>query len=88
MCIPEQRQPPRTGTVTIMQLEHMRTAVAVAWVLTWGVIAVSLNVSSASSWILLVGSGLLPPLTLLRMWHPLARTMAETKTGPVRINVG
>jgi hypothetical protein len=78
MCTPEQRQPPRTGTVTIMQLEHMRAAVAVAWVLTWGVIAVSLNVSSASSWILLVGSGVLPPLMLLRMWHPPARTMAES----------
>ena len=78
MCIPEQRQPPRTGTVTIMQLEHMTTAVAVAWVLTWGVIAVSFNVSSASSWILLVGPGVLPPLMLLRMWHPPARTMAES----------
>ena len=76
MCIPEQRQPPRTGKVTIMQLDHMKTAVAVAWVLTWGVMAVSLNVNSASSWILLVGSGVLPPLIFLRMWHPPARTMA------------
>ena len=46
MCIPEQRQPSRSGTVTIMQLEHMKTAVAVAWVLTWGVMAVSLNVNT------------------------------------------
>ena len=77
LCIPEQRQPPRIGTVTIMQLEHMNTAVVVAWVLTWGVIAVSLNVSSAS-WILLFGSGVLPPLMLLRMWHPPAQTMSES----------
>ena len=76
LCIPEQRQPPRIATMTIMQLEHMKTAVAVAWLLTWGAMAVSLNISSASSWILLIGSGVLPPLMLLRMWQPPAQTMS------------
>jgi hypothetical protein len=64
--------------VAIMQLKHMKTAVVVAWVLMCGVLAVSLNVSSASSWILLVGLGVLPPLLLLRMWHPPAQTMSES----------
>ena len=52
----------------------MKTAVVIAWALIWSVIAVSL-VSSASSWLLLVGSGVLLPLIVLRMWHSAARTV-------------
>jgi hypothetical protein len=59
-----------------MQLEHMKTAVVVAWVLTWGVMAVSLDMSSASGWVLMVASGVLPTLMLLRMWQPPAQTLA------------
>jgi hypothetical protein len=57
-----------------MTREDMKAAVVIAWALIWSVIAVSL-VSSASSWILLVGSGVLPPLIILRMWHSPARTV-------------
>jgi hypothetical protein len=53
----------------------MKTAVVGAWVLAWGVMALSVNLSSASSWILLVGSGVLPPLVLLRMWQ---QTVSES----------
>ena len=58
-----------------MQPEHLKTTAVVAWVLAWGVMAVSFNVSSVTSWILLVGSGVLPPLMLLRMWHPTHQTV-------------
>jgi hypothetical protein len=74
---PEQRQRSRIDTVTSMQLEHRKTGVALGWVLTCGVMAVSLNVSSASDWVLLIGLGVLPPLMLLRMWHPPAPTLSE-----------
>ena len=40
--------------------------------------AVSLDVSSASSWIIMIGSGVLPPLMLLRMWHVPAQTLSES----------
>ena len=75
MCIPGQRRPPRVATVTIMKLEDMKIAVVIAWALIWSVIAVSL-VSSVGNWILVVGSGVLPPLMILRMWHPPARTVS------------
>ena len=75
LCIPVQREPPRTATVTIMKPEDMKIAVVIAWALIWSVIAVSL-VSSASSWILVVGSGVLPALLILRMWQPAARTVS------------
>ena len=58
----------------IMTFEQMKMAVVIAWALIWSVIAVSL-VSSVSNWILVVGSGVLPPLMLLRMWHPPAQTV-------------
>jgi len=60
-----------------MTLEHMKIAVVIAWALIWSVIAVSL-VSSVGNWILVVGSGVLPPLMILRMWHPPARTVPAT----------
>jgi len=74
VCIPGQRQPLRVATMTIMALEEMKIGAVIAWAFIWSVIAVSL-VSSVSSWILLVRSGVLPPLMILRMWHPLARTV-------------
>ena len=60
-----------------MTLAEMKIAVVIAWALVWSVISVSL-VSSVSSWILLVGSGVLPPLMIVRMWHPLARTVSAS----------
>jgi hypothetical protein len=57
--------------------EHMKTVGALGWVLTCGVVAVSLNVSSATDWILLIGLGVLPPMMLLRMWHPPAQARPE-----------
>ncbi|MGH9218102.1 MAG: hypothetical protein ACRD1W_02300 [Vicinamibacterales bacterium] len=58
-----------------MTFEHMKIAVVIAWALIWSVIAVSL-VSSVGNWILVVGSGVLPPLMILRMWRPPARALA------------
>jgi len=66
--------------MTIMQIEqaNLKAALAVAWVLTWGVLAVSLNLGSASNWILLIGSGALPPLMLFAMWNQQAQPMFES----------
>jgi hypothetical protein len=61
-----------------MQLEHVKTAIVGAWMLAWGVMALSVDVRSASSWILFVGSGVLPPLLLLRMWRQPGQTMSES----------
>ena len=60
-----------------MKLEDIEIAVVLAWALIWSVIAVPL-VSSASSWVLLVASGVLPPLVILRMWRPVMRTVSAS----------
>jgi hypothetical protein len=56
-----------------MEFGDMKVAVVLAWAIIWSVIAVSL-VSSASSWFLVVGSGVLPALMILRIWQPVAET--------------
>ena len=61
-----------------MQRKHMKTAVIVAWVLACGVMALLLNVTSASGWAILIGSAVVPPLVLLQMWRPPAQTMSES----------
>jgi len=55
-----------------MKAVEIAMAIVIAWVLIWSVIAVSLA-SSATTWILVVGSGALPPLMILWLWHPSAR---------------
>ena len=56
----------------------MKTAVIGAWLVVCGVIGVLLDVSSASAWIVLAGSAVVPPLVLLQMWRPPAQTMSES----------
>ena len=56
----------------VMELEDMKTAVVLAWAIVWSVIAVSL-VTSTSTWLLVVGAGVLPAFVMLRMWHPRAQ---------------
>jgi hypothetical protein len=46
-----------------------------AWAIIWSLVAVSL-VSSTRNWIMLVASGVLPALMILRMWHPPAQTVS------------
>jgi fatty acid desaturase len=72
VCIPGQRRSTRVATVTVMTFADMKIAVVIAWALIWSVIAVSL-VSSVGNWILLVGSGVLPPIVMLRIWSSPAR---------------
>ena len=57
-----------------MPFEDMKTAVVIAWAIVWSVIAVSL-VTSFTSWIVVVGSGVLPAFVMMKMWHPLERTV-------------
>jgi hypothetical protein len=64
--------------VTITEFEHVKTAVVGAWILAWGVVALSVNVNSASSWVLLIGLGVLPPLLLLRMWRQPTQSLSES----------
>jgi len=60
-----------------MKHEHLKAAVVGAWVLAWIVVASMVDVSSPTGWFVLVGSGVVPPLMLLRLWRPATPTMSE-----------
>jgi hypothetical protein len=61
-----------------MELEHKKAAVVGGWVLGLGAIALSLNVSSLTGWLVIIALGVLPSLVLLRMWHQPVQTMSES----------
>jgi hypothetical protein len=60
-----------------MQFEHTKVAIVAAWMLGWSVLALSADVSSAASWIL-IGAAVLPPFMLMRLWQPPAQTTSES----------
>jgi len=61
-----------------MQTEQLKTSIVAGWILVMVAIALSLNLGSATGWLLLVGIGLLPPLMLFRVWQQPAQTMSES----------
>jgi hypothetical protein len=61
-----------------MQDEHLKTAIAGTWVLGVGAAALALGVSSATTWMAVVGFGLLPPVMLFRMWRQPPQTISES----------
>ena len=63
-----------------MQTELIKKAMIGGWVLSLGVLAFSVNLSSVGAWTVLVGLGVLPPLIMLRMWNPPgpAKSMSES----------
>ena len=61
-----------------MQFEHMKILIVAGWLLSVSVVAVSLNVGSATAWLLLFGVGLLPPMMLFRVWRQPMQTMSES----------
>lgn len=64
--------------MTIMQVQHMRTAIVAAWVLAWCAVAFLVDVTSVTGWMTLVAVAVLPPIVLLRMWRAPAQTMSES----------
>jgi hypothetical protein len=61
-----------------MKPQHMKTAIIGGWVLGLGAIGISVDVNSVSGWLLLIGLGVLPPVTFLRMWQQPVPTMSES----------
>lgn len=62
--------------LTVMELQHIKMAVASLWVLTAVVIAIAID----PSWIVgiaLAAVGLLPPLAILLLWNHPVQTMSE-----------
>jgi hypothetical protein len=61
-----------------MKPQHMKMAIIGGWVLGLGALGISVDVNSMSGWMLLIGLGVLPPITFLRMWQQPAPTMSQS----------
>lgn len=67
------------GTYTSnMQLVSIRPIVAMLWVSAACVIGLAGNLDSFSSWTVLTGVAVVPPLVMMRRWNHPRQTMSET----------
>jgi hypothetical protein len=60
-----------------MRTQHIKTAIIGGWVLGLGALGVSIDVNSMSGWMLLIGLGVLPPVTFLKLWQQPVPSMSE-----------
>jgi len=67
-----------------MKLESIQALIIGGWLLGLGVIGLSVNLTSAVGWSLLVGLGLLPPLIMLRMWKQPEQSISESIREAIR----
>jgi cation transporter-like permease len=61
-----------------MQLKYTRVTLAGAWISAVCAAGLVANVSSLSSWIVLVGFAILPPLVMMQWWNDPAQSMSES----------
>ena len=61
-----------------MQLASIKPIVAMLWVSAAFVIGIAGNVDSLSSWTVLAGVAVVPPLVMMWRWHDPRQTMSET----------
>jgi len=61
-----------------MQLVTLKTVLATVWISAALIAAIAGHLNSLSSWALLAGVALLPPIVMMWRWHTPAKTMSET----------
>jgi hypothetical protein len=61
-----------------MQLASIKPIVAMLWVLAALVIGIAGNVDSLSSWTVLAGVAVVPPLVMMWRWNDPRQTMSES----------
>jgi hypothetical protein len=61
-----------------MQLKHTKVTLTGAWISAVSAAGLVANVSSLSSWIVLVGFAILPPLVIMQWLNDPAQSMSES----------
>ena len=61
-----------------MQLVSIKAIFAMLWVSAVSIAGIAGNVNSFSSWTVLAGVAVLPPLVMMRRWNDPRQTMSET----------
>jgi hypothetical protein len=61
-----------------MQLLSIKSIVAMLWVSAVPIVGIALNVDSFSSWTLLAGVAVVPPIVMMWRWNDPRQTMSES----------
>ena len=61
-----------------MQLLSIKSVVAILWVSAMFIIGIARNVDSFSSWAVLTGVAVVPPLVMMWRWNDPHQTMSES----------
>ena len=61
-----------------MQSISIKITSAAMWMFAVGIAGVALNLNSRSSWAVLVGIAIVPPLVMMRLWKDPPKTMSES----------
>jgi hypothetical protein len=61
-----------------MQLVSLESIIALLWVSAVSIVGIARNLDSFSSWTVLAGVAVVPPLVLMWRWHDPRQTMSET----------
>jgi hypothetical protein len=81
LCTSEQRIVSVGRTLRIMQLQQIKRAFGVAWVLAAVLVGIAAGVRSTGGLVALAALGLLPPLALMFLWNEPPETMSESIRG-------
>ena len=81
MCTSGQRVVLFGRTLRIMQLQQIKKACGVAWVLAAAIVGLVAGVRSTGGLLVLAALGLLPPIALLFLWNEPPETMSESIRG-------
>ena len=80
LCTSGQRGISSGRTLTTMQLQQIKKAFGVAWVLAAVLIGI-VAVRSTGGLVVLAALGLLPPIALMFLWNEPSETMSESIRG-------
>jgi hypothetical protein len=61
-----------------MQLLSLKPVIAILWVSATFIIGIAGNLDSFSSWAVLTGVAVVPPLVMMWRWHDPDQTMSES----------
>jgi len=61
-----------------MQLLPIKLIIAILWVSAVSVVGIARNADSFSSWTLLAGVAIVPPLVMMWRWHDPRQSMSES----------
>ena len=61
-----------------MTLKTIKATIAALWVFAMGTAALVANVTSFSSWLVLVGCAIVPPIVMMRYWNRPEQSMSQS----------